>query len=37
MNTYNFHALPAWWLRDGVLDETKRLEALCKDKHKSNK
>ncbi len=21
-NTYNFHALSAWWLRNGVFDET---------------
>lgn len=27
-NTYNFHALSAWWLRNGVLDETVRGKGL---------
>lgn len=27
-NTHHFHALTAWWLRDGVLDEPVRGEGL---------
>lgn len=31
-NPYNFHALPAWWLRNGVLDEAVRGKRLQRHK-----